>query len=252
MKVICAGAPKTGTKSIAKALRILGYKNVYDAEEAIEFALDDWTETLSGKRDSFDQLMLETYKDVDAVVDLPHSYFFDEFHKYYPDAKVILMLRDEDAWYKSFKGMCDYAAKKYWYMGGFKYISPSFYRFMKLQDLNFEMTVGSFVPNKIIWQKYFKNHNSYVREVTPKHQLLEYSVKEGWEPICNFLGKPVPDMPFPRENVAMATGKESIVDRTMEDTWIMKKAIKEIKLFFLIITILISVIVGYKLGMFEA
>ena len=59
-------------------------------------------------------------------------------------------------------------------------------------------------------------------------------------------------MPFPRENVAMATGKESIVDRTMEDTWIMKKAIKEIKLFFLIITILISVIVGYKLGMFEA
>lgn len=239
MKVICAGAPKTGTKSLAKALRMLGYENVYDFEEAIEFAFDEWCELLHDKRQDFDKLMRKTYGDVEAVVDLPHSYFFDEFLKYSPDAKVILMTRDKDAWYKSFKGMIDESAKRYWYMEYFRAISPSLRTFLGFESRLFEMTVGSHEPKKMLWQKWYQRHNAYVRATVPKDQLLEYSVKEGWEPLCKFLEKPIPDEEFPRENVALATGKNSIVDRTMQDTWIMKNCAKEIKTFFTMLTVFV-------------
>ncbi|KAK7415641.1 hypothetical protein QQZ08_012281 [Neonectria magnoliae] len=39
-----------------------------------------------------------------------------------------------------------------------------------------------------------------VRATTPPERLLRYNLKDGWEPLCKFLGKPVPDVPFPRIN----------------------------------------------------
>ena len=62
---------------------------VYDFEESIEFAFEEWEEIWLNKTESYDKIMNETYKNVDAVVDFPHSFFFEEFLTYYPDAKVI-------------------------------------------------------------------------------------------------------------------------------------------------------------------
>ena len=62
--------------------------SVYDFEESVEFAFEEWNAELNKDSTDLDHLMLTTYKDVDAVVDVPHSYFFDDFHKFYPDAKV--------------------------------------------------------------------------------------------------------------------------------------------------------------------
>lgn len=41
-----------------------------------------------------------------------------------------------------------------------------------------------------------------IRGLVPKERLLEWSVEDGWEPLCEFLGKPVPDEPFPHVNAA--------------------------------------------------
>lgn len=49
-------------------------------------------------------------------------------------------------------------------------------------------------------KKYYREHNELVRRVVPKEKLLEYNVKEGWGPLCRFLGKEVPDVPFPHVN----------------------------------------------------
>ena len=39
-----------------------------------------------------------------------------------------------------------------------------------------------------------------VKAVVPEAQLLVFNVKQGWQPLCDFLGVPVPDTPFPRVN----------------------------------------------------
>ena len=46
----------------------------------------------------------------------------------------------------------------------------------------------------------YRMHNNYVQQHCPKDQLLIYRIGEGWEPLCNFLGKPIPDVPFPHCN----------------------------------------------------
>lgn len=46
----------------------------------------------------------------------------------------------------------------------------------------------------------YRDHYALVRRVTPRGRLLEYQLADGWGPLCDFLGKPVPDVPFPRVN----------------------------------------------------
>ena len=85
MKVIVAGMPKTGTKTMQAALTELGYK-VYDYEENVLFLNDEWRKIYSegGSTEDF----YEMYKNVDAVTDVPPCYFWDEIHKAFPESKV--------------------------------------------------------------------------------------------------------------------------------------------------------------------
>ena len=57
-----------------------------------------------------------------------------------------------------------------------------------------------------------------IRGLVPKERLLEWSVDEGWEPLCKFLGKPVPNEPFPRVNAA--TGGWMEREKQSQDRWI--------------------------------
>ena len=51
----------------------------------------------------------------------------------------------------------------------------------------------------------FIRHYEHIRSIVPKDQLLEHSSRDGWEPICKFLGKPVPNEPYPRVNEGSST-----------------------------------------------
>ena len=84
MQIICAGFPKTGTKSMAKALRALGYI-VHDAEEHIELHLDDYLDFYEGRTTA--KHFMKMYENVDVVVDIPACTMWNIFHKYYPQAK---------------------------------------------------------------------------------------------------------------------------------------------------------------------
>ena len=46
----------------------------------------------------------------------------------------------------------------------------------------------------------YRMHNAYVMATVPKERLLVYNLKEGWEPLCQFLGKDIPDIPVPHDN----------------------------------------------------
>ena len=100
MKVICAGLAKTGTTSLAKALQVLGY-NVCDFKEHYEIHLQQWLDSFETDRHPN---FKEIYQGVDAVTDVPPAFWFEEISTDFPEAKVILTVRDsEDAWLKSWK-----------------------------------------------------------------------------------------------------------------------------------------------------
>lgn len=50
----------------------------------------------------------------------------------------------------------------------------------------------------------YDRHYRQVREIVPPEKLLVYRMGEGWEPICRFLDKPVPDVGFPWVNEVAA------------------------------------------------
>ena len=89
MKVICSGMSKTGTKTMATALTMLGYK-VYDYEEQYFYLGDELLKILEDGWTTED--IKRIYKDVDAVTDLPGNLLWEEILKAYPDAKVIIFL----------------------------------------------------------------------------------------------------------------------------------------------------------------
>ena len=87
MKVIVAGLPKTGTKSLAKALRMLGMV-VYDAEENFGILGNEWLKILAQGSSTED--FLKMYTGVDATCDIPSCCYWKEILKAFPDAKVVL------------------------------------------------------------------------------------------------------------------------------------------------------------------
>ena len=88
MKVIVAGSPKTGTKSMNAALTELGYR-VYDYMDHLFYHSDDWMKIFEGKGGAED--FKRMYENIDAVVDMPACFYWEEIHKVFPDAKVSLI-----------------------------------------------------------------------------------------------------------------------------------------------------------------
>lgn len=251
MKVIVAGMPKTGTKSMNAALTKLGYR-VYDFPENAFLLSDEYNKIVhkGWSTEDFRQM----YEEVDAVVDLPAFFFWDEIHKAFPDAKIILTMRNsEDEWFRSLE-------KQVQTNDGFllfrlmEFLSPTGVKAFKFIGTLGQIAFGgqpqpSFrrktVINKQMAQKFYRQHNAYVLHSAPKDKLLVYQCSEGWDPLCEFLGVPVPNEPFPHKN----KGGEIVKDATKEFP-IFRKIQREIMISSLILTS-ITIVAGvsvYKFG----
>ena len=197
MKVICAGMPKTGTKSLAKALRILGY-SVYDVEEHIMFHMDEWSQILlTNTGPTFSSM----YQNIDAVTDLPPCLFYQEILADFPDAKIILTVREtEEVFRASLRKQFEALQNKAAFL--LLRISPLGRKFTKILTAVTTAGFGSLDPDAgIIQRKRYREHNERVRRTVPPQQLLVYNVSQGWKPLCTFLDCEIPDVPFPKENV---------------------------------------------------
>lgn len=222
MKVICAGLSKTGTKTLAKALRTLGY-TVYDYFEHRNLHSNEWFAIYcEGKDPDF----IAMYKDVDAVTDIPAAHWFREIYEAFPDAKVILSLRDnEEVWVKSFSKLVEIIST----YGGFVnrvallwlrpilgvIFAPSkaaeTWKKTYFVRLVIKVCFGSLNwKSTLLFKKKYREHNERVQTVIPKEKLLIYNVKQGWEPLCEFLKCDLPEEEFPRENVALSTSHQAI------------------------------------------
>lgn len=196
MKLICAGMPKTGTKSIAKALRHLGLK-VFDWEEQVFDFLDHWVEVYqNGARPDVKRV----YRNADAVVDISGNFFWEEILEAFPDCKVILSERDEDSWLKSLVNHLETAEAVKSHTVSL--LSPTRRKMNCIIDCHRKAILGSCnAKSTYVFRKRYRIHNHRVKTIISPDKLLVYKVKQGWQPLCDFLGCEVPTVSFPHENI---------------------------------------------------
>jgi len=204
MKIIGAGLGKTGTTSLAAALRILGF-TVHDFIEQVGYHVDEYLDALDGKMPDFAAM----YKDVDATTDNPACLFWKELHECFSEAKVILTERDSvETWVESrvkhAKRMTE-KRKEFSFPTAVMYATITGRKFKKLLKMEFQKYQNN-EPDKL--RSLYLEHNSRVKASIPQDQLLVFNVKQGWKPLCEFLGVDVPDVPFPRLNTKETSGKD--------------------------------------------
>ena len=72
---------------------------------------------------------------------------------------------------------------------------------------------GSFNPEAtVLFRKRYQQHNERVQAVIPSERLLIFNVKQGWKPLCEFLGCNIPSTEFPRENVSLANTRKEFAN----------------------------------------
>ena len=196
MKIICAGYAKTGTKSIAKALRHLGF-TVFDFEEQTFDFVDHWFDVFqNGTKPDVKRV----YQNADACTDMPGCFFVEEILEAFPDCKVILSVREEESWIESLVRQLDsvYALRS----KTRTMLSPTARKMEYVLDSFLNAAIGSFnTKSTYVIRKRYRIHNHRVKSIVPADKLLVYNVKDGWKPLCDFLECDVPTVAFPRENV---------------------------------------------------
>ncbi|KAJ7167412.1 P-loop containing nucleoside triphosphate hydrolase protein [Mycena crocata] len=208
MQVLDFGFSRTGTSSMQQALEILGYKQTNHGHHVFgggPHDIDMWLAAINAKfsgigkpyeKKDWDRLLGHCQ----AVTDTPHYLFVKELMEAYPDAKVILTTRDPDSWWKSISETAGV-----WYTSPLRridaWLNPEHAgRLYTLMRVSAQATFGTETwfqePDRC--KARFIAHYEEVRKMTPKDKLLQFSVKDGWEPLCKFLGKDIPEVPFPR------------------------------------------------------
>jgi len=188
LSVIGAGLGRTGTASLKVALETLGLGKCHHMSEVFGSPeqTDLWVKAAHGAPD-----WPTIFKGYGSAVDFPTAAFWRELADYYPDAKIILSLRDPEKWYESTQETI---------------LSPAMAA--GLEHLPFapvvKNVVNRFFDDEIHDRDHlirkFNQHNDEVIKTIPKDRLLVFEAKEGWAPLCKFLGKPVPNEPYPRVN----------------------------------------------------
>lgn len=209
MKVIGAGFGRTGTASLKAALEWLGFGPCYHMLEVFDNPshLKLWEAAAAGEPVEWD----EVFEHYEAAVDWPVAAFYEQLMEAYPEAKVVLTVRDPEKWYESTRS--------------------TIYHISRVTSSPLFSVVGLFAPgprrvskmvNRVVWRDTFGNefenkqhaievyerHNKEVKRKVPPEKLLVYEVSEGWEPLCEFLGVEVPkNEPFPHLNDAASFQK---------------------------------------------
>ncbi|XP_039255335.2 uncharacterized protein LOC120332197 [Styela clava] len=206
MKIIVAGFCKTGTKTMAAVLDILGY-TVYDWEHHLYYLQDDWRKILTkgGTTEDFYGM----YKDIDVGVDIPFALFWEEVLKAFPESKIIFMQRqNEEIWFKSLENQLKMFNKNLPFCA-LTTLSYTGYKFFSLSGKLCTVLFGnqSFLPwnmyngvSSTVALKRYRDHCTSVLTRAPTDRLLIFNMKDGWKPLCEFLNKDYPNVPFPHEN----------------------------------------------------
>lgn len=196
MQVIGAGFGRTGTLSIKKALEQLGFGPCYHMLEVLKNFkhVKYWQAAAEGKAVEWDEL----FQKYNACVDFPASIYYQQLFEAYPDAKVLLSVRDPERWHASTLETIYQGSKV---PGWLNFFLPPIAKAASMVDKPVweEIFDGRF-EDRVYAIQVFKDWISEVKRNIPAERLLIFDVKDGWEPLCSFLGVSIPDSPFPHVN----------------------------------------------------
>lgn len=187
LKVIGAGFGRTGTASMKIALETVGLGPCHHMTEVITKPeqkriwraiaggeTPDWREALAGYQ---------------SAVDWPSAAYWRELAEAFPEAKVLLTLRSAESWFRSMEktifGVLDRSTDPE--SVGVALIKNRVFGSGDYHDADYAKSV------------YEKNWQD-VQSAFGAERLLTYNIGDGWEPLCRFLDRPVPDIPYPRTN----------------------------------------------------
>ncbi|KAL3904371.1 MAG: hypothetical protein SGILL_010097 [Bacillariaceae sp.] len=239
IQVIVAGLGRTGTMSMEAALSTLGYKPYHFGAVPVEPGhCKLWRQRAEGEVDTkavFDSITARGYN---ATMDSPMCDVYLEQVELYPDAKVVLTTHPKGAagWAKSYINLMKFVQAQstpfsIWYPNFMGWI-PLIDDFNRIRNMigvpvlgckPGEMCYGLWdqKPSTEKWlEGLYEKHNAHVRKHVPSHQLLEYDVSQGWGPLCRFLGKPVPNEPFPHVNDSAAMKRNCKIVKAIVYGWI--------------------------------
>lgn len=192
LQVVGAGLPRTGTASLKEALEILLGGKCHHMRELPSHPFDlgeGWTRALAGQAPDWEQLLAGYV----ATVDWPASLFWRELSIAYPDALVLLSVRNTaEVWWQSAESTILPVARLS--------LAPDWKGGRDFLTLLEKFTGTTHWDNPATLMNAYERHNAAVRETIPRHRLLEWQAEEGWAPICRALGLPIPNQPFPWTN----------------------------------------------------
>jgi hypothetical protein len=200
LQVIGAGFPRTGTLSQKLALERLGFGPCHHMTEvfANPGSWPLWDRLGDGEPVDWDQVFDGYWSTTDA----PGCWFYAELAERYPGAKVILSERDPDRWYESVSATILADAHR---EGMSSSPIGAIIRKLASRGMFGASTADSWEsgpPDRARMIELFLAHNAAVRRAIPAERLLVFQARDGWAPLCAFLGVPVPDEPFPHVNNA--------------------------------------------------
>lgn len=186
LRVVGAGLPRTGTFSLKTALETLLGGPCYHMLELVQNLehVPTWHDAVRGRMPDWATFL----SDYSATVDWPASLFWREISGAFPDAIVLLSVRDAESWWESVSRTVFNVQVP---------ISPEWRAMVDdLEAQRFTARTG----DRAAAIAAFEQHNDAVRKAVPAGRLVEWRAGEGWEPLCSALGVAVPDEPFPHTN----------------------------------------------------
>jgi len=194
LEVVGPGFGRTGTNSLKLALEHLGFgpcHHMFEVRDNPE-RLADWEAAARGEAVDWD----EVFRGYRSQVDWPGARYWRELTQHFPGAKVILTVRDADSWFDSVQAtIAPFLAARG------KHSSPHANAIAQMAHQAIEVQV---FDNRMSDRDHavgvFKRHIAEVQSEIPADRLLTFDARDGWKPLCEFLGVEVPEIPFPRTN----------------------------------------------------
>jgi hypothetical protein len=194
LEIIGPGFGRTGTNSLKLALEHLGFgpcHHMFEVRDNPEL-LPDWEAAARGETVDWDKV----FRGYRSQVDWPGARYWRELAQHFPEAKVILSVRDPDAWFDSVQ-----ATIAPFISARGTHPSP---HVNAIAEMAHQAIVAQVFDNRMSERNYatrvFREHIAEVQSAIPAHRLLTFDLHDGWQPLCEFLEVAVPGIPFPRTN----------------------------------------------------
>ncbi len=208
LKLIGAGLGRTGTDSLRNALHMLGYGPCHHM-----FVLRDdpenvpaWMNVAKGESTPDWDAIFEGFQ---AQVDFPGAAYWKELSEFYPNAKLVLTVRDSDSWYASIeKTLLQFIKLKGTHKPAHRNDTA------ELTEIALRRTLDCDPFDEVAAKAGYEAHNKRVQTAIPSDRLLVLPLGSGWEPLCTFLERPVPDEPYPSGNTTTDFTKYIELNRT--------------------------------------